>query len=110
MYFPLQSWHDLVHMDKKDRNTLASWINAFYDEMIFTPYTRRKQGRLDWSFTLLEQLSQEEFDTLKEKLSSNRSLNELESETVMQMLNIVLYRHKYNALISLFICPALRSL
>ena len=40
---------------------------------------------------------------------SKESLNELETKTMLQILNTVLYRHKYNAFLSHFICPVLHE-
>lgn len=104
LYYPIQSCDDLDLMSMKERSLLATWINDFYYEMVSASYSKWKKG-LDWSFDLLDQFSQTEFESFKKKLIYKIPLNELETKTVLQILNTVLYRHKYNAFLSHFICP-----
>lgn len=106
LYYPIQCCDDLELMNMKERALLATWINDFYYEMISASYNRWKKG-FDWCFPLLDQLSHTEFESFKAKLASKESLNELETKIMLQILNTVLYRHKYNAFLSHFICPVL---
>lgn len=94
-------------MNKKDRDILVKWINYFSLEIYAEARIRREQGRLDWYFPMLYQLSQEDYDRLKSKLASKKALCEWEDKVVMQIINVVLYRHKYNIVISFFVCPIL---
>lgn len=109
LYYPLKCRNDLEMMDAKERMLLANWINNFYYEMISFPHKRWKNG-FHWCFPLLDQLSHTEFENFKEKLASQGSFDVREMETMLQILNVVLYRHKYNAFLSYFICPRNRSL
>lgn len=106
LYYPIQRYNDLHLMSMKERALLATWINDFYYEMVSASYNRWTKG-LDWSFPLLDQLSHTEYENFKEKLASKEPLNELETKTMLQILNTVLYRHKYNVFLSHFICPVL---
>lgn len=105
-YYPVKNWQDLVLMDSKDLATLKRWVNHFYIEMELNVKLRLRGIPCDRVW-LHEPFFQRNYDKLKKVLFSDEELFELEDEGAMQILNAVLYRHKYNVVFSFFICPIL---
>lgn len=104
-YYPIKSCHDLFLMNDKDRDKLAKWITSF--KIKINTEAGIKQSLLNRYFPMLCQLSQKDYDRLKRKLALKNTLCDLEDKAVIQIINTVLYRHKYNTVISFFVYPFL---
>lgn len=96
-YFPVTECH--TRFSAEDIKTLCRWVSIFKTEVEAYEWKQREKGyRRIQSY----ELSNFNEDEMKQMLKKNR-FNDL----YLKMLNIILYRHKYNVAISFFIFPVL---
>lgn len=108
-YFPIENTNSFYNMEEKEISIIAEWIKYIEREIhhwnVGTCVDQYKRGRLFYKkIFLLYSKSPEDLS----KLLSNKQFWDLDTEDLI-LINDVLYRHKYNSIISMYIFPTKKN-
>lgn len=100
-YFPIKD--TLTRFTKEEKEILCKWVNSFDLELQTENAVRRRRAvKSGMGYCVF--LTMEEYD--KEVLLDMINQNCFDKKH-LGILNIILYRHKYNAFLSLWLYPVL---
>lgn len=104
--FPVDSI-SLQLMSEKDRKKLHKWVNGFVfdnQRQKYKVYEKIRRGTYDElsSFYIIDKHTEEIISSLALSIKEHRAIT---GELELIILNQIIYRHKYNALISMFVFP-----
>lgn len=96
-YFPVKS--HVTQFDEEEKKTLCTWASTFKTEVRVREIEKSKSGRV---YIYSYDMSKYDEKTMRDMIRQNCFDDEN-----LAMLNIILYRHKYNAFLSLWFFPML---
>ena len=106
-YYPIKSSADIVNMNTADKRKLIKWIKSIIaDVNVYNAQSRKRAGTAGckecWRINF--QPDKEYVDSVCQKITTEPF--SLTAEDI-QLVNIVLYRHKYIGIISAYYFPVL---
>ena len=96
-YFPVKS--NVTKFNEEEKQTLCKWVSAFRTEVLERETNKSRRGYCRF---LTYDMDRFDEDSLKSMINDNCF-----TEKGLAMLNSVIYRHKYNSVLSLFCFPML---
>lgn len=106
-YYPIKDISDLFHMPQKDRETLAKWLRMIQADVNANNYisTRNAEKCGSYKCTQIYFLYDKDILLLAEKICKiSNTYSEIDEQDI-DFVNDVIYRHKYNWLISCYCFP-----
>lgn len=106
-YYPVKSSADIVNMNTADKKKLIKWIKSIIADVdVYNAQSRKRAGTAGckecWQINF--QPDKEYIDSVCQKITTEPF--SLTAEDI-QLVNIVLYRHKYIGIISAYYFPVL---
>ncbi len=106
-YYPVKSSADIINMDIADKRKLIKWIKSIIaDVNVYNAQSRKRAGTAGrkecWRINFYP--DKEYIDSVCQKITTEPF--SLTAEDI-QLVNIVLYRHKYAGIISAYHFPVM---
>ena len=95
-YFPVKNNH--TQFTEEDKQTLSKWVREFRTEVLARELEKWKQYMNCYTYRL---------DDFDENTMINMIAQNQFDDYGLAMLNFIIYRHKYNTFLSLFVFPVL---
>lgn len=99
-YFPIKDKYFFYSIPEKNKLIIMRWIRVFLIEAKYREKNLARKGYRNIRSFDLDKLKHET-EPLCNKIKDLKAL----SESELALLNIILYRHKYNVIISCFAFP-----
>lgn len=109
-YFPIKSTAAISLMSEKERKCLSHWLSVIKKEIEILNSVRMRKAceRRQPYFKQTIITYSKEPQLLAKKIRENRDCGSLECDDI-DFINDVIYRHKYNTFLAIFIFPIRRE-
>ena len=101
-YFPIREQH--TQFDEEEKKTLSKWVCRFKREVQVRELQKTKEYS-SMGISHLVRFPSYDIDKYDEKIMVDMIQQNRFDDEYLAMLNLIIYRHKYNAFLSIFFFP-----